>query len=133
MDNYLQKIKEGKYTLIVRKDSQVIFRSNDSGIKGLVLASKKGLLKGTVIYDKTVGLAAAKIAVFSKAKKLYALLASKLALAFCQEKKVPLRTEKIVEKIYDFKKENECHLEKMAQKIDNVSDLIKHFESINEA
>ncbi len=131
MVDYLQKIKEGKYTLIVKKDSRIVFESNDSGIKDLILAARKGFLKNAIVYDKTVGLAAAKIAIYSKVKALYALLASKLAVSFCQEQKVPLEAEKIVEKIYDFQHKKECHLEKMAQGTD-ASNLIKNFNSIHE-
>ena len=130
--DYLQEIKKGKYTLIVRKDNRTIFKSNDSGIKGLVLAFKKGFLKDAVVYDKTVGLAAAKIAVFSKVKELHSLLASRLAVVFCRKQEVPLKALKIVGKIYDSQNKKECYLEKMAQKTGDISGLIKHFENIYE-
>ena len=121
---YLQKIKEGEYTLIIEKDKRVVFQSDRPGIIDLALASKKGLLKNAAIYDKTIGLAAAKIAVFSGVKEIISLLASSLALAFCQKRKIPLYAEKIVERVYDHKKGNECCLEKMAQKTNKISDLI---------
>ena len=121
---YLQKIKEGEYTLIIEKDKRVVFQSDRPGIIDLALASKKGLLKNAAIYDKTIGLAAAKIAVFSGVKEIFTLMSSSLALAFCQKRKIPLYAEKIVERVYDHKKGNECHLEKMAQKTNKISDLI---------
>ena len=124
MDPYLQKIKEGKYTLIVKRSRRVVFRSNCPGILDLAIAAKKGFLKQATIYDKTIGLAAAKIAVFSGVKEIFSLMSSSLALAFCQKRKIPLYTEKIVERVYDHKKGNECHLEKMAQKTNKISDLI---------
>jgi len=130
MTTYLQQIKEGKYTLIIKSGRRVVFRSNRQGILDLVIASKKGFLKQAIIYDKTIGLAAAKIAVFSGVKEIFSILASSLALAFCQERKIPLYAEKIVEKIYDHKKGNECHLEKMAQKTDKISDLINSVISL---
>ena len=121
---YLQKIKEGEYTLIIEKDKRVVFQSDRPGIIDLALASKKGLLKNAAIYDKTIGLAAAKIAVFSGVKEIFTLMSSSLALAFCQKRKIPLYAEKIVERVYDHKKGNECRLEKMAQKTNKISDLI---------
>ena len=127
MADYLRKIKDGKYTLIVIKNDKVIFKSNNSGLKDLLFASEKNFLENAIIYDKLIGLAAAKIAIFSKAKELHTLLASELAAAFCQSREVPLAAEKIVERIYDSKKKNECYLEKMAQKIYNLPDFLKHF------
>jgi hypothetical protein len=132
MVNYLRKIKDGKHTLIVIKNDKIIFKSNNSGLKDLLFASEKNFLEDAIIYDKLIGLAAAKIAVFSKAKELHTLLASELAVNFCQNKRIPLKAEKIVERIYDSKNKNECYLEKMAQKINSLPVFLKHFNSLYE-
>lgn len=130
--DYLREIEEGKYTLVIRKTNGRLFKSKENGIKDLILAYKKGFLKKATVYDKIVGLAAAKILVFSKVKEIYALLCSQLAFKFCQKEKIPLNSQKIVKKIYDFKNKNGCRLEKMAQKVDNLPDLIKKFEKFYE-
>ena len=128
MVNYLRKIKDGKHNLIVIKNDKIIFKSNNPGLKDLLFASEKNFLENAIIYDKLIGLAAAKIAVFSKAKELHTLLASELVVAFCQNKKIPLKAEKIVERMYDSKNKNECYLEKIAQKINNLPAFLKHFK-----
>lgn len=128
MVNYLQKIKSGKYSLIIVKDDKMIFKSNNSGLGDLILAYKNGFLEGAVVCDKIVGLAVAKIAIFSKAKGLHALLASELAIDFCQKQKIPLDAEKIVKRIYNPENKKECYFEKMSQKTDNIFDLMKQFE-----
>ena len=132
MADYLKKIKDGKYTLIVLKNNKVIFKSNNSGLKDLLFASEKGILEDAIIYDKLIGLAAAKIAVFSKAKELHTPLASELAAVFCQSREVPLAAEKIVEKIYDSQNKNGCYFEKMAKTINNLPDFLKHFNILYE-
>ena len=58
-----QKMDLSKYSLALIKNDKIIFSSTHSGLRPLVELVKKGL-KGDLLFDKVVGLAAAKLIVY---------------------------------------------------------------------
>ena len=76
--NYFDELEKSGMSLMIYRDSELIFQSMSKGIRPHLEAIKKhdNDLIGTVMVDKIVGRAAALLILYSKPKKAYAALVS---------------------------------------------------------
>ncbi len=96
------------FSLVLIKDGKEIYSSKESGLKPLIECIKKFKLKNCTLYDKVVGLAAAKIIVYSgMIDSVITPVCSKPAKEFLTKNKIKIESEQIVDNI-------SCPMEKKA-------------------
>ena len=128
----LEVLKSKSYSLVVKSGDEIIFTSKSSGLFPLIEAVNKKLLKNSIVIDKTIGLAAAKICYWSGVKKIVSLVASKAAVNFLMKDNCEIHYGVLVEKIKN-KNGEECRMEQMARTVCNLKDFLSRFEKFNDA
>jgi len=108
--------KLGNKSLVVVKEGKVIFESEQGRLRPIVecIKSKMKAMEGSVVIDRVVGLAAAKLLVFAKAGKIYAKVASRPAIDFLKGR---INAEKVVDMIMNDNGDEQCPMEKLAEKM----------------
>ena len=110
------------YSLVLIKDQKIIYRSRASGIKPLIYCVQRHFsdLQDCTLYDKVVGLAAAKIIVYSQMiSHVLTPVASKKAQALLRKSRINLEAQKIVPHILKRDRESICPLEIQALNVDD--------------
>ena len=95
---------------------QIVFRSKEAGVAGLLAFIKKhdSKYKNLVVFYKIVGRGAALLAVYLKAKEVYGALGSKLAVKTLREYKVKFYFVKTVPHILNRDGNGLCPIEKLS-------------------
>jgi hypothetical protein len=121
--------KLGNNSLVVIKDGNTIFKSNEHKLIPIIecINKNKEEMKDSMVIDKRVGLAAAKLFAYAKVKEIYTLVSSKAAFDYLVGRDIKFETEKIVDKILNDSKSDICPMEKLAQEL-NEEEL---FEKLN--
>jgi len=117
------------YSLILKKSSRILYRSTQTGLRPLVecIEKNKGK-KGCTLYDKIIGLAAAKLIVYSGIiKTVFTPIASVPALQFLEKNKIKIQPLATVPSILNLPKTDLCPFEKKAQ---TIHDPIEFYETI---
>lgn len=106
-------------SLVVIKDGKVIFKSDKDRLRPIILCinQNKEEMVGSIVIDKIVGLAAAKLFVYAKVKEIYALVASKSAEDYLKNKNIGLQTKKLIKNILNDDKSDICPMEKLAKEL----------------
>jgi lysine-ketoglutarate reductase/saccharopine dehydrogenase-like protein (TIGR00300 family) len=123
-DRQVMALKNGRASLIVVRNGRVLSRAKSDGVRDLVWCSRSGLLVGAQIFDLKIGLAAAKLAIWSGCRSLFALQASNAAVEFTKRAKVKIDFESRTKKIGD------CQLEKAALGAKNLKELQEQLENL---
>lgn len=115
-------------TLIISRDGATLLDSHERSIKPLIQAI--GLLGPTpdcIIFDRTVGLAAAKLHLLLEPKAVYAHRMSKDAIALYREQDIEYHAECVVETIIENKRT--CPLELLARRheTDELLEILAEF------
>lgn len=121
----LKSIEDGDYSLVITRNGRVVFTSKEKGLGGLIFAAKNNLLKGSLVFDKTIGLAAAKICCWIGARKIFCLVASRKAIAFLKRRKPKIETQKIIKEILD-ENGRKCSMERIAEKTKNFNQFLEN-------
>tara|TARA_Y100000310_G_C20550112_1_gene747636 strand:- start:592 stop:990 length:399 start_codon:yes stop_codon:yes gene_type:complete len=111
-----------KYSLALVSDGKVVFSSLKSGLRPLFecVNEFRGKSEGCEVHDKVVGLAAARLIVYSgMIKGVCTLTCSKLAEELLKKEGVELSAENIVDNILTGDKTNVCPMEVKAIGISN--------------
>lgn len=111
-----------KYSLVLIKDNEIIYSSNKSGLKPLIGCVKKygSKFKGCILYDRVIGLAAARLIVYSKIiSKVISQVSSKTAKELLKKNGIELITKNIVNNILTKNKQSICPMEVKAMEIKN--------------
>jgi len=103
----------GSKSLVVLKDEKVLFESEHDRLRPIIECINTNNIEGCTVIDKVVGLAAAKLLEFAKVKEIYAKVASKNAIEFSKI----INAEKIVDIILNETGDEQCPMEKLAQKL----------------
>jgi len=118
----LKYFARGKWDLQVFKEGEIIYQSDESGIKPVVDFIKKSgtpLLsaqeKNLIIYDKIVGQAVALLFVLLKVKKMYGVIGSRKAEEVLKKHQIPYLFLKTVPYITNRDKSGPCPFEEMAE------------------
>ena len=107
-----------KYSLALIKDNNIVFSSDKSGLRPLIECIKecKSKFKDCILHDKVVGLAAARLIVYSDMISLVITdIASKPAEELLNKNNVILNAQKIVDNILTKDKSAICQMELKAQ------------------
>ena len=111
-----------KYSLALIKDDEILFSSESSGLRPLIECVKefKDKAKDCVLHDKVIGLAAARLIVYSEMiNEVFTDIASKPAVELLEKKNIKLNAESIVDNILTKDKNDICPMEKKATEIEN--------------
>jgi len=106
-------------SLVVIKDGSIIFKSDKDRLRPIIICinQNKEKMINSIVIDKIVGLAAAKLFVFAKVKEIYALVASKSAENYLKNKKIRFQTKEIINNILNDNKSDICPMEKLAENL----------------
>jgi len=106
-----------KYSIALVKEHKIIYISNEKRLKPLFDLINKFKLKECTLYDRVIGLAAAKLIVYSKMiSEVITPIASKGAVELLKENNIKITPEKIVEKI-------DCIMEEKARDIEDTEEF----------
>lgn len=127
-------LKENGYTLAILKEDQVVFHSQERGLKPLyqLYRQKPELLREGMVADKVTGKAAAILAVLGGAKEVYSDLISEHALEVLQSGGVKARYGEKAAYIINRTKTGMCPMEALVMDAvspeEGVMRLIEFFE-----
>jgi len=121
-------------SLVLMSGDQIIFTSNEGGLRPLVKCIQENMDQSNcILFDKVVGLAAARLIVFSGIIRMVTTpVVSKPAEMLLKEHDIVPEASEIVEKIMNKKNTDICPMEKKAMDMDNESfsnELIKHYKA----
>lgn len=120
-----------EYSLALIKDNNIVFSSDKSGLRPLIECIKecKSKFKDCILHDKVVGLAAARLVVYSKIISLVITdIASKSAEELLNKNSVIVKAQKIVDNILNKDKSAICPMELKAQRINNNEDFFSEIK-----
>lgn len=108
-----------KYSLVLVKDNKVIFRSQESNLKPLIKCIKvMKNKKDCILYDKVIGLAAAKLIVYSKfISSVITEVISQSGADYLKSNNIDFETKRTVDNILNSNKTAICPMELKAQEI----------------
>ena len=111
-----QKLIEENLSLVIVKNEKIIFETETRGISGFLQAIEKlnQNLSGASIADKIIGVAAAKLCVYSSVSSVFAITVSEGGIRILQDNNVLFFFEKKVTKILNHGKTDVCPFEKLA-------------------
>ena len=111
-----------EYSLALIKENEVVFSSQKSGLGPLVecISTFQDALREATLHDKVIGLAAARIIVFSEMiNQVKTQLCSMRAKELLEKNDINLKSDKIVKNILTKDKDDICPMEKKAIEIDD--------------
>lgn len=129
MEKILESIKNDNYSLAVSRNGMVVFTSKKRGLHGLIETMQQNLLKDSLVFDKTIGLAAAKICYWGNVKKIFCLIASRKAVNFLLRHRVEINAEKIVREIIG-ENGKKCQMEELAKKATSFNQFVEEMAQI---
>jgi len=129
------KTPNKRHSLVLKRGSKVIFSSSASGLKPLVecIARFQGTIKNADLEDRVVGIAAARLIVFSQmVSRVRAGLISEKALHHLGFHGIPSSGRKRVARILAPNQKDPCPMEKLSRKYpddgDFFSALLREFQ-----
>lgn len=128
-------IDYSKNSLVLVYGEKIIFSSTKSGLRPLYECVTKiqdnDLHNQYILYDKVIGLAAARLIVFSKKIGFVSTpLLSVKAKKLLHDHKIKVKAEKIVENILNIDKSDICPMEKKAMIAKSNSEFYKEISHI---
>ncbi|CDZ75731.1 hypothetical protein ING2D1G_1595 [Peptoniphilus sp. ING2-D1G] len=117
-------------TLVIVKNGNVLFKSNETGVKVLVeiFKSQPNILEKASVADTITGRAAAIIYSHGNIKELYTNLISKNAEEVLDKKSISYIYKNKVDNIMNRTKTDLCPIEKIAKKSSTIDELIYKIE-----
>lgn len=115
-----------KYSLVLTKDDKIVYSSDKSGLRPIIECINNFKLKDKdcVLYDKVIGLAAARIIVYSDIiSSVYTPIISKSANSLLIKSNIGVNAQKIVENILNKDKTDVCPMELRAETIEDNKDF----------
>lgn len=131
LDIAKKRLQTKDLTLVIVKNSKIIFKTTETGIKGFLKAieESENSLENASIADKVVGKAIALLCIYSKVSAVYAKVLSKKAKNILKKHKIDHEWSLLVDEILDFKKNQTCPFEMKAKNI--LDPTIGYFELKN--
>ena len=108
-----------KYSLALVKNDAIIYSSSGHGLKPLVdcISKCKDKHTGCTLFDKAIGLAAAKLIVYSgMISSIQTLVASASAAGFLKEQGIKLKADKVVANLLNNDMTGPCPMSLKAEK-----------------
>lgn len=112
-----QKLTEEDLSLAIVKKGKVLFKTQKQGIIGFLEAIERldENLVAASVADKIVGVAAAKLCLYSGAASIFALTISEEALHVLRDSNIEYQFKKAVPNILNRDKNDVCPFEKLAK------------------
>ena len=106
-------------TLVIVKNSKVIFQTNSHRISGFIYAidTLSNQLNGASVADRIAGKALALLCIYAGIREVYAEVLSKKAQSLFEENRVACQWEHLVDNVLDLNKTGVCPFEKAASEI----------------
>lgn len=123
-------LEKENLSLVVVKDCEVIYKSNDKGIKPMYYVATNLLqrAKGSSIADRVIGKGAAMLCKALEVKEVYSPLISETAIQVLKEANIPFTYHRSCLHIMNMKKTGLCPVEKLAMDSENEKVLLKRLE-----
>lgn len=124
-------LDEENLSLVVVKNSQVIYKSYDKSIRPMyyVATSLFDKAKGSSIADKVIGKGAAMLCRMMEVEEIYALLMSETAMDVLREANIPFTYQRSCPYIKNMKKTGLCPIEKIAIESKDETMLLNKIEA----
>ncbi|MCK5129744.1 MAG: DUF1893 domain-containing protein [Clostridiales bacterium] len=122
-----EQLKNNEYTLVIAKNSSIIYNSKNIGIYPIYDAatSKDIDTKDSSVADKVTGKGAALLCAYARIKCLYTGLISRSALKVLEDNGIEVSYDKLVEYIKNRTGDGRCPVESMSDSIEKPEDLLK--------
>lgn len=128
MSDFLKKLDDGRLTLLIMKDGEVIFSSKMDGMAPLLTAIntiEPSKLHGSIVADKMVGKAAALIICLFKAKEAQTHIMSQRAKKVLDKYAVKYSFEETVPELLNKAGTDICPFEKAVLAVDDPEEGLK--------
>jgi hypothetical protein len=121
-----------KYSLALFQEDDLIYSSKEKGLRPLFDCTRKYKEKsGLILHDKVIGLAAAKIVVYSEMiKEVVTTVASRPAKMFLENNGIILHAQKVVANIMTKDKRAVCPGEVIALKTEAPGDFMQEIKTM---
>ena len=123
-------LKEKDFALVVVKDGEVLFTSNDRGIKPMytLVREMKDEVAGSSIADRVIGRGAALLSQYLKIKEVYSNLISKSAIEVLEREEIQYSFLEICESIKNRDQTGLCPIETISLDETNPIKFIEKLE-----
>lgn len=124
-----------QYTLALLHRGRVVYSSDRQGLKPLkdCIASCSGRFRECTLFDKVIGLAAAKLVLYSgMVNTIITTVASRPALDFLEETHIAVYTDRVVENILTKDGKAVCPGERIALQIDDREQFLDAISSLSQ-
>jgi len=120
----MQRLQEGKLTLVIVKDGRLLYEGSDHGIKSLVDAIEQNgtLLRGASLADSVVGRAAALLSIHAGIIAVYGMTMSEKAREVLVDNSVKLQFSRMVPRIMNRRGDDFCPFEKAVLDVDEPAE-----------
>lgn len=120
----MRKLVEGGESIVVARHGVFVARAKGAGIGPAMEMLDSQRLRGSIVFDKIVGRAAAAIFVEGGARKACALVMSEGAKKLLEAHGVEAVAVKTVEKIVNRSKTGECPMERAVKNLDKTGKMV---------
>jgi hypothetical protein len=119
LDTAKSRLLEENLTLVIVKNSEVLFETGSHRISGFLGAIEQlgAGLEGAAVADRVAGKAIALLCVYAKISEVYAEVLSRQAKAVFEENGIPCLWRELVDNILDLNRSGVCPFEKTASDI----------------
>jgi hypothetical protein len=130
-----QLLVKEKISLVIVKKEKELFKSNSSGIDGLLQAIEhlRDQMHGAAVADRVVGRAAALLLVFSQVSKVYAATLSKEGLKVFEKADIPVKHTKLVPLILNQTGDDTCPFERFSLGIKSSDEAYGQLKDFTES
>ena len=130
-----KKLHEKGLTLVIVKDSRVLFESKAHGVSAFLEALDKfwDKMRGTSVADKVIGKAIALLCIYAKVRAVYSSTISVKAKQIFENHNVHFEWDTLVEKILDAHGGDICPFEKAVMEIDNPKEAYGKLKALLES
>lgn len=113
-----------KYSLILIHENRIIFSSEHTGLRPLLQCVMKNKKKHCILQDRAIGLAAAKLIVYSGTiDSIIARVASRPAVELLKNNNISITAETTVDHILRKDAQGICPMELLAAKIEDPKEF----------
>ncbi|MBS7657311.1 DUF1893 domain-containing protein [Candidatus Bathyarchaeota archaeon] len=127
-------LKDKEASLVIVKEGQIIFKSYESGIFGLLKAIEKlnNQMRGASVADKVVGRATALLLAYSHIKEVYAFILSIEGKKVLEINNIKVNHQMLVKKILDRTGKDICPFEKFSYSINSIEQAYEQLRNFAE-
>jgi hypothetical protein len=117
----LDQLKKSGLSLLVEKNSTVVYTSHEPMLKPLYLCLKEqpGDLAGSTVIDKVVGRAAALLCAHAGVGEIITPLISQSAITVLEQYKITYHASRIIPQIMNRDRSGPCPMEHLASQFDS--------------